>query len=131
MTNILDMMSNMGPQMQNMGQVIGVGTAKMVQLVAELVRLTAPASGYDVRSGTTTDSFNDNAFRFSVSPRTIDLTIEDNDAVVQLSYDAAVYQKEFYIKAGVIYSISIACQGMQIKSRVNGAQARYQAMVQQ
>ena len=129
MSGLMDMLQNAAPQMQNMGNVIGSGVVRMISLLTELVRLNAPAAGYDVRSGQTTNNYTDNNFQFSLSPRTIDLTIEGNDALVQLSYDGVVYQKEFYVKAGILYSLSIQCRGMQVKSRINGSPATYQALV--
>ena len=122
-------MMEMVPQMGAVTNIVQAGAQRMVALVTELVRLNGPYSGYDVRDGTTTDRFDQNTFQFSLSARTIDLTIEDNDATVALSYDGIAYNKPFYVKAGVVYSIGIGAKGMQIRSRVNGQQARFQAVV--
>jgi hypothetical protein len=129
MSNLLEQMAQMAPQMNGMGQVISGGVSRLLSMMVELIRLNAPAAGYDVRSGATTNNYTDNRFDFSVSPRAIDITIEGNDALVQLSYDGVLFQKEFYVKAGVLYSLAVSCRAMQIKSRVNNSPATFQAMV--
>lgn len=130
MTSFLGQLAQMGPQVSQMGTQLGEGMGRVLSLMQQLVQLNAPATGYDVKAGSTTDRYTDNRLTFNSTARSIDLTIEAADAVVQLSYDGVAFAPEFYVKAGVIYSLGIACKAMQIRSRLTATPALYQAMVQ-
>ena len=127
--DFMKQLAEAAPQMGAMSQQVGIGLGRALALLQELVRLNGAASGYAVKQGTTTDSFTDNKFDFSVACRSIDLTIEGNDAQVQLSYDGNVFGSPFYLKAGVVYSLPFTARAMQVRSRTNGSQAQYQAVV--
>lgn len=127
--DFLNQMREAAPQMANMSQALGQGMGRVLGLLQELVRLNGAASGYDVAAGTTTDAFEANTLTFSVAPRAVDLTIENQDAEVQLSYDGVVFSKSFYVKAGVVYSLAVTCRALRVRSRVTGQAAKYQALV--
>lgn len=128
MVSLADMMNNMQQAAPMMQQIATIFQTQL-QLLAAIAKNTSPASGYDVKSGLTTDKPADNRVTFSVASRSIDVTVEGNDAICQFSYDGVQFEKEFYLKNGVVSSFPMSCRGIQIRSRNTGAPATFQVVV--
>jgi hypothetical protein len=126
--DFLRQLQDAAPQMATMSQQVGAGMGHMLALMQELVRLNGAGSGYQVKQGTTTNRPQDNEFRLGVACRALDLTIEGNDANVELSYDGNVFGPPFYVKAGVVYSLPFTARAVRVYARAAGAQAVYQVV---
>ena len=131
-TNILEALQGMqqaAPMMQSMAGGLVQLLAQQTQLLAAIAKNTSPASGYDVKTGTTTNKAEDSRITFSVASRSIDILIEGNDAIIQFSYDGVAFEKDVIVKAGVIVSVPFSCRGVQARSRTPGSPATYQFTV--
>jgi len=75
-------------------------------------------------SGNAADTYTTHTFSSICSE--VDVFVWDNAAIIQRSYDGAVYDDEIEISANTVYSFTIQTTSIRIKNKTAGNVARYQ-----